>query len=123
MNQLEVIRPELHLMYDEWFLPFQEDIKKHYQFACALNTPLPDFESVVEFSYDWLYKVCSCYEFGDPKKYLSLEEAGKDWFYECSHINYCDDFEKDVFAVLRMLNLSFITEDGRFHNMPAKEVW
>jgi hypothetical protein len=132
MNQIQISKPELFFIFEEWADEFRERLLREYVKICDISysshyyDPIPTHQDITEQSYEWLYRVCSQEEFGDCNHYenlvLSDDEDGANTFYsDCQNDDF--DFRQDVFAVLKANCLSFVTEDGRFHNMPIKEVW
>lgn len=129
MNDLQIIVPNLHFIYEHWFEEFRNDVIKNYKRACRIYQVegIVTFEEMVDLSIEWLYQVCSQEEYDDRKYYENFilteyQEEG-DLFYDDCHANNESDFRQDLFVVMKDINLSFYTSDGGYHNIPMKGVW
>lgn len=127
MSELQIVTPNLHFIYEHCYTEFRKDVISYYEKLCIYNEMMSAdmirFETMVDFSVEWLYRTCSLEQYSDSEYYRVLEEEEQNTFYNDCHGDDEHDFREDLFTVMREMHLSFYTDDGGFHNLPFKGVW
>lgn len=130
MNGLQLNKAELFFIYEAWEGDFKEDIIRHYWKLNNYHSIMgegtkifPNFESIVDLTEEWMFKVGSQEYFGDPLEYMALSTEQVVKFYEECRFDNESDFKRDLYTVLSSTNLIFVLNDGTVKNPPVRAVW
>lgn len=130
MGNLQIYKPELHYIRDEWLSDFKDDVEKQYWYLHTYHSvmgqgvkQLPHFESISDLTDEWLFKVASYERFCDREEYRTLSPEESDKFFAQCRVDDELNFKQDLYTVLLITNLVFTTSDGRVENSPVRTVW